>query len=69
MKNEDMAKETCRAGMTACKSVAEGYYKELTYGPIDNSAYLEGLSDSKTEYRGAVHMQHLEMYGPRSGRQ
>ena len=24
--NEDMAKETCRAGMTACKSVAEGYY-------------------------------------------
>ena len=53
--NEDMAKETCRAGMTACKSVAEGYYKELTYGPIDNSAYLEGLSDAKLNIWGGAY--------------
>ena len=53
--NEEIAKETCREGMTACKSVAEGYYKELTYGPIDNSAYLEGLSDTKLNIWGGAY--------------
>lgn len=53
--NEDIAKETCRAGMPANKSVAEGYYKNLKYGPIDNSAYLEGLADAKLNIWGGAY--------------
>ncbi|MGB8451521.1 MAG: sugar ABC transporter substrate-binding protein [Anaerocolumna sp.] len=50
--NEDMAKETCTVGLTSCKSVAESYYKDLKYGPISNSAYLEGLADAKLNIWG-----------------
>lgn len=53
--NKDIAKETCRAGMPANKSVAEGYYKKLKYGPIDNSAYLEGLADAKLNIWGGAY--------------
>lgn len=52
--NEDMAKETCRAGLTSCKTIAESYYKDLKYGPIDNSAYLEGLADAKLNIWGGA---------------
>lgn len=52
--NEDMAKETCRAGMPACKTIAESYYKDLSYGPITNQAFLDGLADAKLNIWGGA---------------
>lgn len=52
--NEDMAKETSKIGLTSCKSIAESYYKDLKYGPITNSKYLEGLADAKLNIWGGA---------------
>ena len=47
LRNEDMAKVTATVGIPGNKKVAEGYYKEIKNGPIDNSKYLEGLAGSR----------------------
>lgn len=52
--NEDMAKETCKIGLTSCKSVAESYYKSITNGPVSNSAYLAGIADAKLNIWGGA---------------
>lgn len=52
--NEDMAKETCKVGLTSCKSVAESYYKNITNGPVSNGAYLDGLADAKLNIWGGA---------------
>lgn len=52
--NEDMAKETSKIGLTSCKNIAETYYKDLEYGPIKNSAFLDGLADAKLNIWGGA---------------
>lgn len=52
--NEDMAKETSNIGLTSCKSIAESYYKDLKYGPVSNSIYLEGMKDAKLNIWGGA---------------
>ncbi len=52
--NDDMAKDTCTVGLTANKKVAESYYKGIKNGPIDNSAYLESLSNAKLNIWGGA---------------
>ena len=52
--NEDMAKVTATVGIPGNKKVAEGYYKEIKNGPIDNSKYLEGLAGSRLNIWGGA---------------
>lgn len=52
--NEDMAVVTSRVGIPGNKTVAEGFYKEITNGPIDNSKYLEGLATARLNIWGGV---------------
>lgn len=52
--NEDMAKETAKIGLPSCKNVAETYYKDLSYGPIKNSYFLEGLEGAKLNIWGGA---------------
>lgn len=52
--NEDMAEVTSRVGIPGNKTVAEGFYKEITNGPIDNSKYLEGLATARLNIWGGV---------------
>ena len=52
--NEDMAKETSKIGLTSCKNIAETYYKDLEYGPIKNSAFLDGLAGAKLNIWGGA---------------
>lgn len=52
--NEEMAQVTARVGIPGNKTVAEGYYQEITNGPIDNSKYLEGLSGARLNIWGGV---------------
>ncbi|WMJ89059.1 ABC transporter substrate-binding protein [Anaerocolumna sp. MB42-C2] len=52
--NEDMAKETCKVGLTSCKTVAESYYKDIKNGPISNSIYLDGLASAKLNIWGGA---------------
>ena len=52
--NEDMAKETAAIGLPACKNIAETYYKDLSYGPIKNSYFLEGLDGAKLNIWGGA---------------
>ncbi|MDO4299164.1 MAG: sugar ABC transporter substrate-binding protein [Lachnospiraceae bacterium] len=52
--NEEMAKVTARVGIPGNRAVAEGAYKEITYGAIDNSKYLEGLSGARLNIWGGV---------------
>lgn len=52
--NEEMAKITARVGIPGNKAVAEGYYKEIKNGPIDNSKYLEGLSGARLNIWGGA---------------
>ncbi|MDR1018587.1 MAG: sugar ABC transporter substrate-binding protein [Lachnospiraceae bacterium] len=50
--NEEMGKATAGFAMPGNKTVAEGYFKNLKYGPIDNTKYLEGLSNAKLNMWG-----------------
>ena len=52
--NEDMAEVTSRVGIPGNKTAAEGFYKEITNGPIDNSKYLEGLATARLNIWGGV---------------
>ena len=52
--NEDMAEVTSRVGIPGNKTTAEGFYKEITNGPIDNSKYLEGLATARLNIWGGV---------------
>lgn len=52
--NEDMAEVTARVGIPGNKTAAEGFYKEITNGPIDNSKYLEGLATARLNIWGGV---------------
>lgn len=52
--NEDMAEVTSRVGIPGNKTSAEGFYKEITNGPIDNSKYLEGLATARLNIWGGV---------------
>ena len=52
--NEDMAEVTSRVGIPGNKTAAEGFYKEITNGPIDNSKYLEGLATVRLNIWGGV---------------
>lgn len=52
--DEEMAQVTARVGIPGNKTVAEGYYQEITNGPIDNSKYLEGLSGARLNIWGGV---------------
>lgn len=52
--NEDMAKATADVGIPGNKAVAEGYYKEIKNGPIDNSKYLEGLANARLNIWGGA---------------
>ena len=52
--NEDMAKKTAAIGLPACKNIAETYYKDLSYGPIKNSYFLEGLDGAKLNIWGGA---------------
>lgn len=52
--NEDMAKETAAIGLPACKNIAETYYKDLSYGPIKNSYFLESLDGAKLNIWGGA---------------
>lgn len=52
--NEDMAEVTSRVGIPGNKTAAEGFYKEITNGPIDNSKYLEGLTNARLNIWGGV---------------
>lgn len=52
--NEDMAEVTSRVGIPGNKTAAEGFYKEITNGPIDNSKYLEDLATARLNIWGGV---------------
>ena len=52
--NEDMAEVTSRVGIPGNKTAAEGFYKEITNGPIDNSKDLEGLATARLNIWGGV---------------
>ena len=52
--NEDMAEVTSRVGIPGNKTAAEGFYKEIINGPIDNSKYLEGLATARLNIWGGV---------------
>ena len=66
--NEDMAEVTSRVGIPGNKTAAEGFYKEITNGPIDNSKYLEGLATARLNIWGGV-LQMQVISGHRSGSQ
>ncbi len=53
--NDDMAKATAAVGIPGNKKVAEGHYKEIKNGPIDNSKYIEGLADARLNIWGGAY--------------
>lgn len=52
--NEEMAKINARVGIPGNKNIAETYYQELQFGPIDNSAFINGLSGKRLNIWGGV---------------
>lgn len=53
--NDDMAKVTADIGIPANKAIAEGYYREIQNGPIDNSKYIEGLGTARLNIWGGAY--------------
>jgi multiple sugar transport system substrate-binding protein len=50
--NADMARQTARIGMPANKSVANGEYADIAYGPMTNAMYVKGLATSRLNLWG-----------------
>jgi multiple sugar transport system substrate-binding protein len=50
--NDDMAKQTMRAGMPANKKIAGTEYSQIKYGPMTNMKYVQGLATSRLNLWG-----------------
>jgi multiple sugar transport system substrate-binding protein len=52
--NDDMARQTMIVGMPANKKVAGGEYSKITYGPMTNAKYVQGLATSRLNLWGGA---------------